>query len=416
MRWFRFGEKVLVALILLIVCGAVWSLIFNPTDGPLVVKWWVIVLGFLLLLLLMLQSVVDRYYEQTIAQASTSDDERFRILYERSPTALVTVDPNGKIRTFNPAAVRLLGTTTDLLKGQAFFNLVVTHTGHDPSMLSSKIRAGVTLNDEELSLQTFDDREIWVLMSSYEDPLHQHRIISLIDKTQSKKVDTAKTEFVALATHQLRTPIAAIRWNFELLEKKLPGEVAGHLQKYLTKVSRNIYRMVSLIDDFLSVSQLETGTFATTPETITLSAYFDNILDEYAEKISEKQLSVVRQEEPAGLTYTADRRLFHIIVSNLVSNAVKYMQSGGALQLGYYGQGGKLVLTVSDNGIGIPRGEQEKLFQRFFRASNARSHQTEGTGLGLYIVKQCVQQLGGTIEVSSTENVLTTFTVTLPLQ
>jgi two-component system phosphate regulon sensor histidine kinase PhoR len=123
----------------------------------------------------------------------------------------------------------------------------------------------------------------------------------------------------------------------------------------------------------------------------------------------------VRTEDPLQVVIKADDHLFHIIVSNLVSNAVKYLHPNGRIELSYQLTGTTLTIVVADNGIGIPEGELDKLFTKFYRASNAQSHQTEGTGLGLYIVKQSVELLGGTIEVAAKEDAGAHFTITLPV-
>ena len=278
-----------------------------------------------------------------------------------------------------------------------------------------KIEAGVVINDLEIPLKTKSEEVIWVIMSIFPYRNSSQRIVSLFDITDQKRVDTAKSEFVALATHQLRTPIAAIRWNVELLRKNLLEVINPDRDRYLTKIERNVLRMIALINDFLSVSKLEMGTFASNPETIQLQNFYNAILDEYAEKIAEKNVQVVRNEVPPDAQIKTDSRLLHIIVSNLVSNAVKYLNPNGTLTLSFLKQNDVLELVVADNGIGIPAGEVEKLFAKFYRASNAQSHQTEGTGLGLYIVKQSVELLGGTINLETAENQGAKFMVRLPV-
>lgn len=414
MWWLRLTEKLIVALILMLACAGVFWFIFGSVGGTIVIQIGLAVLILLLVALLVVQNTVDKYFETSILSASKNDTERFHSLYDRSPTPLITTAPDGQILRFNAAAIKLLHSTTEQLPGNNFFDLVISHTGHDESVLPGKMHVGAMLIEEELSLRTFNNEEIWVLMSAYVDAQTRQNILSLIDVTQAKRVDTAKSEFVALATHQLRTPIAAIRWNVELLAKKIHTASPAENERYVVKITRNVHRMIALIDDFLSVSKLEMGTFAAEDETINMSEFFTSILDEYTEKLAERKINVVREELPPGQIFTSDSRLFHIIVSNLVSNAVKYLKEGGNLKLAYRMQAGKLIIEVIDDGIGIPQKEQEQLFKKFFRATNARLQQTEGTGLGLYIVEQSVKQLGGTITFQSNEDVGTAFTIELP--
>jgi signal transduction histidine kinase len=148
---------------------------------------------------------------------------------------------------------------------------------------------------------------------------------------------------------------------------------------------------------------------------VNLSEFVDTIVDEFSEKISQKGLTLNRSDNPPQLQVMIDGRLLHIIVSNLMSNASKYSNPNGTLDFSYTLEGTTLRIVVQDDGIGIPENELERLFSKFFRATNAQAHQTQGTGLGLYVVQQSVEKLGGSIEVSSQENAGAQFTVQLPV-
>jgi signal transduction histidine kinase len=174
--------------------------------------------------------------------------------------------------------------------------------------------------------------------------------------------------------------------------------------------------MINLIDDFLSVSKLEMGTYATKEEATDLTEFVSGIVEEFAGRITEKELTLVRTDNPEHATILIDNRLLHIITSNVVSNAVKYLRPQGKIEVRYDLNGATLTIVVADNGIGIPEGEVDKLFTKFYRASNAQSHRAEGTGLGLYIVKQSVELLGGHISVSAKEDEGARFEIVLPVR
>jgi PAS domain S-box-containing protein len=363
--------------------------------------------------LVFVQRRADSWLMATYMQSSFAANEEFSTLYQSSPVAYITMDSKGKVLDFNPAAIRLLHGESDVMTQENFFDRV--HPDFDFSIILGKIKSGLTVNDEEVPLCTFEKEHIWTKLSIHSRPFEEKRMLSLIDITEQKAVDTAKSEFVALATHQLRTPIAAIRWNVELLEKKMSDTLTEDQSRYLVKINRNVGRMVSLINDFLSVSKLEMGTFASNQEAVNLSEFFDSIVDEFTEKISQKNITLNRTDNPPQLQVTIDSRLLHIIVSNLMSNATKYSNPNGTLDFSYTLEGTTLHIVVKDDGIGIPESELERLFSKFFRATNAQTHQTQGTGLGLYVVKQSVEKLGGTIEVSSQENQGAQFNVALPV-
>jgi signal transduction histidine kinase len=174
--------------------------------------------------------------------------------------------------------------------------------------------------------------------------------------------------------------------------------------------------MIDLINDFLSVSKLEMGTYAANLEKINLTNFFSSVVEEFSEKISGKNINLERKNNPPQLVIKTDSRLLHIIVSNLVSNSVKYSETSGNLLISYELTGTNLHIQIADDGIGIPEKELDNLFTKFYRATNAQEHQTEGTGLGLYIVKQSVEQLGGEIKVVSDTNKGALFAVDLPVE
>jgi len=407
----RSWQWINITILVLLTGGFVWlqSQSF-PASYDYATLAGIVVLLFTLVLI---QRRADSWLTATAMQSSFAANEEFNTLYQSSPVAYITLDPKGNILEFNPAAIRLLQGESDTMTEENFFDRI--HPDFDFSIILGKIKSGLTVNEEEVPLHTFEKQHIWTKLSVHSRPFEEKRMLSLIDTTEQKAVDTAKSEFVALATHQLRTPIAAIRWNVELLEKKMEGSITEDQNRYLVKINRNVQRMVSLINDFLSVSKLEMGTFASSQEAVNLSDFVDSIVDEFSEKISQKGLTLNRVDNPPQLQVMTDGRLLHIIVSNLMSNASKYSSPNGTLNFSYTLEGTTLQIVVKDDGIGIPENELERLFSKFFRATNAQAHQTQGTGLGLYVVKQSVEKLGGTIEVSSQENAGAQFLVKLPV-
>lgn len=352
--------------------------------------------------------------EEANVFAKVAMNSSFLSLYERSPIPYLVISHRGEILQFNPAAVNLFKTEVSALTGLNLFDQLISE-GKDLSVLLGKISSGLTINEAKVGFRTVVGDERWVSLSVYAYEPKTQRLVSLTDITTEKLVDTAKSEFVALATHQLRTPISAIRWNLELLQRYLKDSKTPEMEKYLHKIERNTMRMIALINDFLSVSKLESGSFATNFEDLDLTTFFTAITDEYTEKIAEKNITLATSYNPENFVFKTDKRLLHIIVSNLVSNAVKYINPNGRIDLSYEMIGNELYIKVSDDGIGIPEDDLPKMFSKFFRASNALAIQAEGTGLGLYVVKQSVEKLGGSLQLETAENQGASFTIVLPL-
>lgn len=400
--------EVLTYGLLLVMDLRDWSL----SEKTIILGWQLVVA--IILWTFGLVSNIGQTKSLAHAAELAASQKKFALLFERSPVPYIILDRYGKITLLNLAALRFFGATANDLINLSFIDQLIIPDENQEAVLLGKFESGKVISEEEVMIKNLSGAERWVDLSIFVYGSKDERLISLIDITDKKRMDTAKSEFVALASHQLRTPIAAARWNVELL--KTYSQTYDEKQvTYLEKIERNVIKMVNLIDDFLSVSKLETGTFATDVEEINLASFFDSVLDEFQQTIEQKKIKIEREYESESLVIKADQRLFHISTSNLVSNAVKYCKEGGTVYVAFKVEGQYVVITVADSGIGVPVNELPNLFNKFFRASNAKLHKTEGTGLGLYIVKQSVEQMGGTIVVDSEENVGTEFMIKLKL-
>ncbi|MFN3188609.1 MAG: ATP-binding protein [Candidatus Paceibacteria bacterium] len=357
-------------------------------------------------------SAVQNWYQSELLSAQ----ELFSTLYDQSPVPYITLNSSGVITICNQAAANLFKTNAKNLVGKQL-NTFITHENNDKlSVILGTIRAGTSMQQTEAKIVAGDKEEIWINISIFHSARLSQRLVSLVDINTHKIVDKAKSEFVSLATHQLRTPITAIKWNLDLLTRSLAENLSEKQTDYLQKASRNVVRMIALINDFLSVSKLETGTFSTITTSVQLDEFLMSVIDEYQQTIEEKSILIKTNFQPPALRITTDENLFHIVTSNILSNAVKYTKENADISISYSQAESNFILTIADSGIGIPAHELDNLFKKFFRATNAQVIRAEGTGLGMYIVKESVEKLGGTITVESTENVGTTFTITLPIE
>ena len=391
----------------------VLSWVFPQVAGWLFLLGLQVLAGFLSFVVY-LSKAPDKAKTKIRERETIKAREQFEYLYDRSPVPYLNIDQQGIITLANLAAIRLFKTTSEELIGQSLTESIVTDDETTLSVILGKLESGVSITDIEIPIKVHGGAERWVLLSVFVYGSHSERLVAMVDITHQKTVDQAKSEFVALASHQLRTPLAAVRWNVELLKGQQPEETVAVQAKYYEKIERNVLRMVTLINDFLSVSKLETGTFATELDHISLADFFDSVIEENKQMIVEKKIDLQKTYHPAKQVIEADKRLWHIIINNLLSNAIKYAESQDQVRIGYTFADHQITVVVADTGIGIPANEVEKLFTKFYRATNARSHKAEGTGLGLYIVKQSVEMMSGTVTVESEEGVGTTFTITIP--
>lgn len=233
------------------------------------------------------------------------------------------------------------------------------------------------------------------------------------DVTIEKEIDRAKTEFVSVASHELRTPLTAISWYTEmLLEAK--HNLSSEYQEYLESIYNSNKRMVKLVNALLDVSRIELGTFDVELEEFNLITLLDSVIEDQKPEIKKRKQKLKTDFPDHHACVLADEKQLRMVFQNLLSNSVKYTKKGGSINFGVIVKGGKVVVTIADTGVGIPKAQQSKIFTKLFRADNVKTMDTVGTGLGLYIVKSIVESNGGVITFKSEEGNGTTFHVTLP--
>jgi signal transduction histidine kinase len=247
------------------------------------------------------------------------------------------------------------------------------------------------------------------------------RIVGVIlvfrDVSREKDIDQAKTEFVSLASHQLRTPLSTISWYAEMLLTGDAGKVNKEQKEYLEEIYKGNQRMVELVNALLNVSRIELGTFSVEPEDTDLREVAESVFDELKPQLLQKKMKVVHEYDAKLTNIYLDKKLIRIVFQNLLTNALKYTPAKGQIELRIVKQKSDVMVSVKDNGCGIPKKDQKQIFQKLFRADNVKTLDTNGTGLGLYIVRSIVEQsAGGKIWFESTEGKGTTFFVTLPLK
>lgn len=229
-----------------------------------------------------------------------------------------------------------------------------------------------------------------------------------------RELDAMKDDFVASVSHELRTPLTSIRGYLDLVREGEAGDLTADQDRFLAIVDRNAERLLRVVGDLLLVARVDAGKLDLELTYLDLR----NVAEDAVEAarpdatVKEVALRVTGDALPALL---GDQARLSQVVDNLVSNALKFTPPGGSIQVRAFADKGRAVLEVSDTGIGVPEEEQERLFERFFRASAASEQAIQGTGLGLTIVRAITEAHGGAISVQSEQGVGTTVRVELPL-
>ena len=350
---------------------------------------------------------------------------------------LFATDEKGSIIFINDKAEKLLGRKSDEFMGRVFSDVIVMED--ENNMIVSPERRPVNIALETGKAPIVSLQYYYIRNSKIKFPIAitvtpiilEGKIIGAIevfrDITQYKAVDKAKSEFISVASHQLKTPATAIKLLSERLISGKMGKFTKKQYEYFNDIHTSNERMIDLVNSLLKVSRIELGAYTIQVQRIDASEIVRSVMNELKYVIGKKQLKfkISYLKYPALLIL--DENVFRIALNNLVTNAVNYTREGGKIKVSCNvvkkGEvlGGKLmgedcfVFSVSDTGYGIPKNVQDKVFMKFFRADNAREKHTDGTGLGLYIVKSTLEYSGGMIWFTSKENVGSVFYVAVPM-
>ena len=224
-------------------------------------------------------------------------------------------------------------------------------------------------------------------------------LVLLRDLTEAKRADATRRDFVANASHELRTPVAAISGAVETL---LSGGITldPAARSFIEMIERHAIRLTRLTQDLLDLSRLESGEWRVELGAVELLPLYDTVLELVLGRSSQRKVNVLA-DAPAGLKVLADRRALEQILVNLLDNAIKFSPEGGRVTLLADGAGSHVVLSVIDQGMGIEPRHLQRIFERFYRVDSGRAREAGGTGLGLAIVKHLTQAQGGEVGVES---------------
>lgn len=240
-------------------------------------------------------------------------------------------------------------------------------------------------------------------------------VIVFRDITLEKQIEQSKSDFVAISSHQLRTPLGSIKWTLEMLLAGDFGPVSDQVKKVIHEVLENNERLIGLIGDLLNVSRIDTGRVVAAPQSTDVVPIINKAVSQAKPDAKKKDIAININIEGDIRPVYLDPKRFWEVFQNLLTNAIKYNIPGGKIAIHLFLKGEKVQLDLTDTGIGIPASSFGRLFSRFYRADNAFKSDTEGTGLGLFVVKSYVEDWGGRIWFESEINKGTAFHFDMPV-
>lgn len=344
-----------------------------------------------------------------------------QLLYDNSPVPYFVMDDEGNVRNANKATIRFFSANPDDFQVANLYSLIAPGEqigSYDVvQMLVSKVQRGIAITDEEVTFKTYNNAERIALVSVYslarDSKLPFKHLVALRDVTKEREAEEIKTDFLLLASHQLRTPTTTIKWYVDYLLDSKSVTFDDTVREYLQEVYSANERMMDLVRTLLTVSRIEMGTLEPEYTQVVFGKVIDDVLDELAPDITKKEIRVIKNIEHEG-SVVSDQTMMRIAVHNLLTNAIKYTPKMGEVHVNVVYTNSECTIEVKDSGYGIPANEQEHIFSKMFRASNAKKVSANGTGLGLYLTRSFVGKLGGSISFESLEGKGTIFTVVLP--
>jgi PAS domain S-box-containing protein len=337
---------------------------------------------------------------------------------------VLVVDHDQKIIMFNAVAAQISGFSLEEVAGKVF-DQVLKFVREDNEQINDKfiseaIRTGETKSmSNHTVLIKKDGSKVPVADSAAPLKDETGRVIGCVvvfrDVTKEREVDRIKSEFVSVASHQLRTPLTGIKWYTEILLHDKKHKMTAGQKEYLQQIYVSNERLVRLVDDLLDVSHIETGrkyNVVLKPESV--CEIMAEVIENQTIFAKKKKMKIKLSDNEKGkLILQVDREKIKQAFGNLISNAIKYSPIGSGLAIACERKENEVIFSVKDQGLGIPADQQKRIFEKFFRADNVTTAES-GTGLGLYIAKAIVEGHGGRLWFDSIENKGTTFYVALP--
>ena len=357
-----------------------------------------------------------------MAERLVNLNEETKAILQTLPEPLFVLTEDGVVTSVNRAASEMVGHSEKEMRGRllrdVLAGIALLEEAKDVALkIEEGVAAAKPIKFEEVSIKNKVFEVFITPVKDYQGRT-SHGAVIFHDITHIKEIDRLKTEFVSVASHQLRTPLTVINWYIEMLLSGDAGKIEGAKKDYLQEIYGASKRMVRLINDLLNVSRLDSGRLKIESTQTQLEDFIENVLAELRPVAKEKSCDLLFKKPKVKLPKVGiDQSLLRQVIQNLVTNSIRYSEPklcDTAVTLEKRDDKEYLV-TIKDNGIGIPKEIQARIFDKFFRADNAIRAVAEGTGLGLYIAKMIIETSGGKIWFSSEPGAGTTFYFTIPL-
>ena len=357
------------------------------------------------------------------------EGRRLQAILSSVSDGLFIIDSTYRVTLANPAILRMFGLSREELIGKDLREVVtlwkkrsevvpVTLWPIEEVFLTKKTIELAVADDFSISTEKRPEKlPVVFSIASLNIGTTNNAVIVLRDVTKDRELDDAKSGFISVASHQLRTPLTSIRWYSEMLLLEDAGPLNDVQKDFMKEVHGGAERLYQTVDLLLGISRVESGKMKTDKITIDLWNFTAEITKELGSQMNEKELELrVVPPDTGPVTVFLDSLTLRQVILNLISNAIRYTKIKGLIEIKWWinNDAREVVYMVHDNGIGIPESQRPRIFSKFFRAENARAQVPDGSGLGLALVKDLVEEWGGKVWFDTALGQGTTFFFTVP--
>ena len=350
------------------------------------------------------------------------DLKKFKLAVENATDHIIITDPDGIVLFANKSVERITGFTLSEVMGKKAGNKELWG-GLMPLEFYKNLWKVVKTDKKPFTGEITNKRKngkTYISKASISPIFNKSGDVEYFvgierDVTKEFEIDKMKTEFISLASHQLRTPLSAIRWFTEMLLNGDAGKLTNEQTEFMNNIDQSNNRMIELVNSLLNVSRIDSGRIIVEPTPTDIKKLVEEIKKEVEVKLQEKNQELMININTDLPLISLDQKLIFQVYLNLLTNAIKYSPPNGKIVLSISKENDTIITQVSDEGYGIPKSEESHIFSKFYRATNALKNETEGNGLGLYLVKSIIESSGGKVWFVSIEGKGTSFYFSIPL-
>jgi two-component system, OmpR family, phosphate regulon sensor histidine kinase PhoR len=343
---------------------------------------------------------------------------RLEIILNSITESILAIDKHGRILIANQAAAGLTGVPQQEIVGKMVADIFPwTKAGKlfEINYAQDGARTYSELQYTNSAGAVHHVKLIVAKVSGQREQEAAQTIVTIHDETKSRELEAMKVDFVSMAAHELRTPLAAIRGYLELITFKSGSALAVETNKYLSQALKSTSELGGLINNLLDVTRIERGTLTFNLEKVDIAADIKQAVQDARFTAHDKRIALEYAGPSADCFVIADQIALREVVNNLISNAIKYTDTGGKVSVTLVSDGHEYEVSIHDTGVGIPKQAQANLFTKFYRVHGGLNSENTGTGLGLFISKSIIERHGGSIHVSSQAGVGSVFSFRMPM-